>query len=328
MKLETRPVTEALDTVLVHNIVYPSGRKAIRKGTLLRADHLAQLQKLGHQNVMVAVLEAGDVRENTAAERIARALQSEHFQLTRATGGRVNLQAQVDGLLEIEASRLLTLNNLPGITLATRPHHAVIGPGQATHQAATLKIIPYAIHHSKLDRALDLAPGILRLRALPQGKKAALLLTGHPKTHPKLQTDFEPPTRTRLERLHAQLETVVCMAQETAAIKQAAARLAETHDLLVIAGQTSIMDQDDLTPHALRQAGAEVTVHGAPVEPGNLMAVAYFPGTPVLCAPGCARSLNHNVVDLLLPRLLLGDHLTQGDIAAWGLGGLLEKVWL
>jgi molybdopterin biosynthesis enzyme len=114
--------------------------------------------------------------------------------------------------------------------------------------------------------------------------------------------------------------------QDHAAIQEAAARLAAEVDLLIIAGQTSIMDEDDITLRALRDAGAEVVTYGAPVEPGNLLSLAYFPATPVLCAPGCARGLNYNVVDILLPRLLLGDILTPMDVAALGLGGLLVKT--
>ncbi len=84
------------------------------------------------------------------------------------------------------------------------------------------------------------------------------------------------------------------------------------------------MDPDDLPLRALRAIGAQVTVYGAPVDPGNLLAIAYRDETPILCAPGCARSLSYNVVDLVLPRLLTGDQLDQSKIAALGLGGLLR----
>ncbi|HBY95303.1 MAG TPA: molybdopterin-binding protein, partial [Chloroflexi bacterium] len=100
-------------------------------------------------------------------------------------------------------------------------------------------------------------------------------------------------------------------------------RLAEQVDLLIVAGQTSIMDEEDITPRALRAAGATLELHGAPVEPGNLLALAYFPRTPVMCAPGCARSPSHNVVDMVLPRLLTGERLGRAEIAELGLGGLL-----
>jgi hypothetical protein len=43
----------------------------------------------------------------------------------------------------------------------------------------------------------------------------------------------------------------------------------------------------------------------------------------VLGAPGCVRSRDTNIVDLLLPRLLAGESITRQDIVALGHGGLL-----
>ncbi len=327
--MEERPVSDSVGTLLAHNVADADGRRVLKKGTRLAEEHLARLTELGHSQVMVAVLEADDVHENEAALTLAETLQTDQMRLTRVTGGRVNLVAEVDGLLEVDPERLLELNLLPGITLATVPPHTVIGPNQKTAQVATLKIIPYAVRARDLNRALELArprPGVVEVRPLPPGRRAAVLLTGEASAHDKIHADFVPPTQTRLERLGAELAAVEAIPQELEAIREAAGRLAKESDLLIVAGQTSIMDEDDTTPRALREAGAEVVVHGAPVEPGNLLALAYFPNTPVLCAPGCARGLSHNVVDILLPRLLLGDRLDRADIAALGLGGLLVKT--
>jgi molybdenum cofactor cytidylyltransferase len=329
MRLEERAISEAAGTILVHNVVDADGRRTLKKGTRLAPEHLSRLSELGHFSVLVAALEDDDVLEDEAALTLAGALQTDGLRLTHVTGGRVNLVAELDGLLEVDAGRLLELNLLPGITLATLPHRSVLGPNQSTTQVATLKIIPYAVRRADLDRALALAharPGILEIRPFPPGSRTALLLTGEASAYEKLRADFVPPIRTRLERLGATLVTVEAVPQESAAIREAAARLAAQVDLLIVAGQTSIMDTEDTTLSALRQAGAQVALHGAPVEPGNLLALAYFPDTPVLCAPGCARGLSYNVVDMVLPRLLLGDRLERADIAALGLGGLLVKT--
>jgi molybdenum cofactor cytidylyltransferase len=329
VRLEEQAVAGAAGTILVHNVADADGRRVLKKGTRLTEEHLDRLAELGHSKVLVAVLEEDDVLENDAAVGLAEALRTDGLRLSRVTGGRVNLVAEVDGLLEVEAERLLELNMVPGITLATVPPRTVIGPNQKTAQAATLKIIPYAVPRRDLERALALArlrPGIVEVRPLPTGRRAAMLLTGEPSAHDKVRADFVPPTQSRLERLGTALVAVEAVPQDRATIQEAASRLAAGADLLIIAGQTSIMDEDDTTPRALRDAGAEVVAYGAPVEPGNLLTLAYLRDTPVLCAPGCARGLNHNVVDILLPRLLLGDRLERVDIAALGLGGLLVKT--
>ena len=329
MRLEERAISETAGTLLMHNVASADGKRVLKKGILLGEEEIAQLAEMGRATVEVAVLEADDVHEDEAALALAGAMQTEELFLSRAAGGRVNLRTTVDGLLEVDADRLLELNMLPGITLATRQPHTVVGPNQESDNIGTLKIIPYAVRRSDLDRALELAsarPGMVEVRAFQPGRRAALLLVGDPAVHDKLRASFEPPTRTRLERLGAELVAVEGVAQEEDAIAVAAARLASTSDLLIIAGQTSIMDQDDTTLRALRRAGAGLTLSGAPVEPGNLLALAYLPDAPVLCAPGCAKGLKRNVMDLVLPRLLLGDRLERRDIAALGLGGFLTAA--
>jgi molybdenum cofactor cytidylyltransferase len=329
MRLEERPIADAAGTILMRNLADASGNRILKKGTFLGEEQLDELAGMGLSVLHVAVLEESDVHEDEAALALAEAMQTRDLYLSRPVGGRVNLRANVDGLLEVDAERLIELNLLPGITLGTRRQHTVVGPRQATDNVGTLKIVPFAIHRRDLDQALALTrarPGVVEVRSFQPGRLAALLLVGDPAVHDKLRDAFEPPTRTRLERLGAELAFVEGVPEEEAAISRAADRLAGMVDLLIIAGQTSIMDEEDITLRALRRAGAVATLSGAPVEPGNLLALAYLPGTPVMCAPGCAKGLRRNVVDLVLPRLLLGDRLERHDIAALALGGFLTAA--
>ena len=329
MRFEERAISDAAGAILLHNVADADGKRVLRKGILLSGEDLAALAGAGIETVEVAVLEQDDVHEDEAARALAAAMQTDELELAPSAGGRVNLRATVDGLLEIDAERLLAFNMLRGIALATRRQHTVVGPNQATDNVATMKIVPYAIRRDDLDRALELAlarPGMIEVRAFQPGRRAALMLVGEPAVHDKLRESFEAPTRTRLEGLAAVLAIVEGVEQEEGAIAEAAVRLAADVDLLIIAGQTSVMNEEDSTLRALRQAGAELTLSGAPVEPGNLLALAYLPDTPVLCAPGCARGLRRNVMDVVLPRLLLGDRLDRSEVAALGLGGFLTAA--
>jgi molybdenum cofactor cytidylyltransferase len=94
--------------------------------------------------------------------------------------------------------------------------------------------------------------------------------------------------------------------------------------MLIVAGQTSIMDEHDVVLAGLQDIGATVILHGAPVDPGNLLALAAMGEKPILCAPGCARSMATNVVDLILPRMLAGEALDREEMARLALGGLLH----
>jgi hypothetical protein len=229
MRLEERPVAEAAGTILMHNIADPDGKRAMKKGTRLNEEHLARLAAAGHQTVPVAVLEADDAHEDEAAVALASALLREHLEAAPPDGGRVNLRAQVDGLLEIDAERLFDVNMIPGITIATRRQHTVVGPNQDTDNIATIKIIPFAVPRRDLNRAITLAGGgrgIIELRPFAPGRRAAMLFVGESAVHGKLHNEYQAPTETRLKRLGAELSALEDVVQDEAAIAEAAARLA------------------------------------------------------------------------------------------------------
>jgi hypothetical protein len=329
MRQERRAVADAAGTILASNLADGTGSRVLRKGTLLSEEHLTQLAEMGRSNVDVLVLDAEDVHEDEAAMALAHALQTGPMILSRPAGGRVNLRTRQDGLLQVDAERLLELNLIRGIALATRRPGAVVGPSQETDNLASVKIVPFAVPRRLLDQAVALAvrrPGIVDVRPFQTGRRVAMLLVGEPSAHEKLRSEYLPATHARLERMRAELITIETVEPEAASIGEAARRLAETVDLIIVASQTSVQDEEDTILAGLRSAGAESTLSGAPVEPGNLLALAYFPRTPVLCAPGCAKGLKRSVMDLVLPRLLLGDRLDRRDVAALGLGGFLTPT--
>ena len=115
------------------------------------------------------------------------------------------------------------------------------------------------------------------------------------------------------------------MDRATAALAEALCRqIKRGCELVLLAGETSTMDYNDVAPRAVRQAGGQVVVVGAPVEPGNLLMLASIDETPVVGLPGCARSPKENVVDRVLPALLAGERVSAADVAGMGHGGLVE----
>jgi molybdenum cofactor cytidylyltransferase len=100
-------------------------------------------------------------------------------------------------------------------------------------------------------------------------------------------------------------------------------------EIILLAGETAVMDPRDITPRAIELAGGRIECVGAPVDPGNLLVLGYRGerrAVAILAAPGCARSRKTNVIDWVLPRLLVGERLRRADLVALGHGGLLEDV--
>ncbi len=327
MKFESVPVEQATGLILGHNVAGEGGRRVLRKGKELFAADVAALAALGRRSVHVARLEPGDVEENAAAKRIADAAAGDGLRLSRPSTGRVNLYARALGLLRVDRGRLRRLNASDGVTLATLREHAVAREGK---MVATLKIIPYALPEPAVLSAEEAAAGLLHLTELPP-RRVGLILSGSPTARERIVRGFRDSLGPRLEALGANLGTVdfVSLDDDAGEERLAASitrQLEAGAELLILAGETAIMDRHDVAPRAVERAGGEVECFGAPVDPGNLLLLAYRGDVPIAGAPGCARSPKRNIVDLVLPRLLAGDRLTRDDVAEFGHGGLLEDV--
>jgi molybdenum cofactor cytidylyltransferase len=329
MKFEPVPLSEAGGKILGHNIAGADGRRLLRKGKPLTDIDIETLRALGRVSVYAAVMEADDVDENTAARRVAEAICGAGLRMTGSASGRVNLLAEEMGILRVDVERLAQINECEGITLATLLNHS---PVQARQIAATVKVIPYAVPESILSRAEAIAGGskpLVRVDALPSSS-VGMILSGSTSVHQKLVNDFAP-LRDRIERLGSELTRTDFVALEDESDEAALADMLRLQvstgmRMILLAGETAIMDEQDIIPRAIERAGGRVESVGAPVDPGNLLMLAYLGDVPVVGAPGCARSRKINIVDWILPRLLAGDRLTRADIIRLGHGGLLQDV--
>ena len=329
MKFEPVPVSEAEGKILGHNIASANGERLLRKGKPLTQADLAKLRALGRTSVYVAEMEADDVDENTAARRVAQAICGPGLHITGVASGRANLLSNEMGILRVDVDRLAQINECNGITLATLLTHS---PLQARQIVATVKIIPYALPESVVSLVETIgagSPQIVRVDSLaPQ--PVGMILSGSTSLQQKLTSDFAP-LRGRIEGLGSAVTRTDFVALEDEQDESALAEMLQQQissgvRMILIAGETAIMDTHDIVPRAVERAGGFVESVGAPVDPGNLLMLAYLNGVPVVGAPGCARSRKTNIVDWILPRLLVGDTLTRRDIVELGHGGLLQDV--
>lgn len=317
--------------ILGHNIAGPDGQRLLRKGKALTPTDIETLRAMGHRSVYVAELEPGDIGEDDAARALATLVMGDGLLTSFAGGGRMNLLAAQLGIIRVDIERLNRINQIEGLTIATVANHSVVATKQ---MAATIKVIPFAVPEPAIEAARRICAerndAIIRVDALPS-RRVVMILSGMPSVRERVIGDFEPAIRARIEALGSQLTAVDYVPLESEdderTLAQALVRHAQTGaQLVVLAGETAIMDRRDIVPRAVERANGEVTCFGAPVDPGNLLMVAYLGNLPILGAPGCARSRKVNVVDWVLPRLLAGDRLTRTDITSLGVGGLLEEI--
>jgi len=335
MKFSPTPLSLAAGKILGHNIAGLDGHRLLKKGKPLTGDDLRALSAIGRETVYVAELEPDDVGENDAARRVgdailAGAVAGRNLRSVGPSAGRLNLHATGLGILRVDVDRLAQINDCEGLTVATLMTNTPVKPKD---MVATVKVIPYALPETSVRHAERIATATtdaLISVDLLNPRPVSLIFSGSPSLQEKLNTDFSP-LRERIESLGSHIATTDYIPLEDA---QGEALLAEIlcrqfhagSKLIILAGETAIMDRHDIVPRALERAGGTVEVVGVPVDPGNLLMLGYLHGIPILGAPGCARSKKTNIVDWVLPRLLAGDRLVRRDFISLGHGGLLEDT--
>ncbi len=324
MKVEKVPIVNAVGHILLHNQAGPDGRKAVKKGQLLTEQDILTLESLGKTEVYIATLAEDDVDENTAARSVGELMVSEHILLSSVTTGRANLIAGSPGLFKTKPDALLELNDNAGITFATVPNNSLVQPKKII---GTVKIIPYGLPRDRLTAATTIVKEHTPLVELKPFvvAQAVLITSGSMAAREKVVAGFTPVLRSRLAAYNTQLIEGPYVPEDEQEIGRALrAAIASGAEMILIAGETSIMDADDITPRAIKAIGAEIVHYGVPVEPGNLLLLAYYNQIPIVGAPGCAKSKDYNVVDMVLPRLAAGEHLTRRDLIELGHGGYLQ----
>jgi molybdenum cofactor cytidylyltransferase len=329
MLFGTYPVESAAGAILAHGV--RAGEVSFRKGRLLAAPDIAALARAGVRTVTVARLEAGDVREDEAAARIAKAIAGggaagNGVRIGAAFTGRANLYALQAGLALIDAQRLDLLNRLDeAITCAALAPFACVTPRR---MLATVKISPFAALDDSVARAESLLGGQPAIRIAPfRAHRAALISTCLPGTKPQLLDKNRAALDARLTPLESEIAFERRVAHESdelaGAIRAAAAQRC---DPILVFGASAISDRRDVIPAALEQAGGRVIAFGMPVDPGNLLLMGDLHGQRVVGLPGCARSPKQNGFDFVLWRLLAGLPVGRDEIASMGVGGLLAET--
>ncbi len=327
MKFGPVPLNQAEGAMLVHGQTL--GGQRYRKGHILDAADISQLTTAGVSEITVAIFEDGDIDENTAASRLAKAATGTGIRAGIAGTGRVNLFAREAGLAMLDPDAVDRINRVDeGITISTlHPFDRV----EAEQIVATIKIIPFAVSEAHLVEAETAAmaagdDGLVSLRAYRQ-RSVGLIQTDLPGLPSKVLAKTENVVRDRIEALGSTLSTVVTVEHDLIAIDAALHGLVGSGaELVLIVGASATTDRRDVIPAAITQAGGTIEHFGMPVDPGNLTVLARIVDVPVLALPGSARSPRLGGNDLVLERIMADIPVDGAQIMGLGVGGLLKEI--
>ena len=317
--------TEAVGHVLCHDMtqIIPGVTKdaVFRKGHVVREEDIPVLLSIGKEHLYVWEKDDTKYHENEAADILRELCQNEYMKATEPKEGKVELIAETDGLFLVDEERLLRVNRLGEMMIATRHGNFPVKRGD---KLAGTRIIPLVIEKEKMEEARKAAGEEPILKLLPyQKKKAGIVTTGSEVFYGRIQDKFGPVIREKLAEFGVEVMGQTILSDEadkiTAAIND---WLDQGADFVVCTGGMSV-DPDDTTPTAIKQTGAEIVSYGAPVLPGAMFLLAYTKdGRPIMGLPGCVMYAKRTIFDLVLPKVMADVEVTREDLAKLGMGGL------
>ena len=319
------PTRQAVGHVLCHDLtqIIPGVTKdaRFRKGHIVAPEDIPVLLSMGKEHLYVWEKTPGMLHEDEAAARLCALARNEHMTASQPKEGKIELTAAAAGLFRVDVERLFAVNSQDEVMIATRHTNSVVHPGD---KLAGMRVIPLVVAEETVRSAEAAAGDRPLLELLPFVRTtAAVIATGNEVFSGRIQDQFTPVLVDKLAALGVSVRSQVKVPDDRARIVaavQAAHRSGA--DVILCTGGMSV-DPDDQTPGAIRAAGVDVVSYGAPVLPGAMFLLGYFPdGTPVMGLPGCVMYAKATIFDLILPRVLCNVPVTRADLARLGHGGL------
>jgi molybdenum cofactor synthesis domain-containing protein len=320
-------VEDAVGTVLCHDItrIIPGQSKGpgFRRGHVVRPEDIAELRKIGKEHLYVFDLADGYVHEDDAARRIASAAAGSGLRLSDPEEGKITFTAAMDGVVEIDAERLLSINSLGDILFATVHGNQLAARGR---KLAGVRVLPLAVPESLIREAeqlLEASGPIIRVRSL-KPQRVGIVVTGSEVYNGLIEDKFGPVVRDKFRSYGSTIIGKRLVSDDQTMTARAIRDfLDDGAEFIVVTGGMSV-DPDDCTPAAIRATGAEVVNYGAPIFPGAMFMLARVGNVPVLGLPGCVMYYRASIFDIVVPRLLCGLDVTRDDILSLGYGGFCE----
>jgi len=323
MRAQTVGIQESVGRILSNTIFNPGGRKLLAKGHIMCEQDIELLATEGMNQIWVTQLEEGEIGEDDAVAAVAREIGCGCMEIRLVSGGRANLYATEDCCLLVDEELLKQINCTSSVVIATAMNFSYARAGQ---RIATTKSAPFAVASSQIDALVSMLKerGPM-IQARPIRQPSVGVLYTDPVAGERAEQIFDGVVRQRLERYGVSHPMVLNSVEEEGNVSRSLRALLRARPTAVlIASTTSPAGPDDVVGRAMARVECHIEKYLAPVEPGNLLMLGYRDETPIISAPGCFRSLKHNVVDLVLPPMLARYRLSGWELAALGHGGLLS----
>lgn len=321
MKKRKIAVENSIGKVLPHDMtrIVPGKFKGpvFRKGHIIRKTDIRKFLEIGKEEIWTLQVSKNEYHEDEAAERL-KALSGKNVITKGPSEGKVTFIADRGGFLMVDRKAVNRINRNRKIVFTTRHSFMPVKKGETI---AGIRIIPLAISGSRIKRILDSARKGKPLNIFPYRKKeVGLIITGSEIKKGKIEDEFRAIISGKVEQYGSRIRKVRILGDNKESIRKEILRMKKSCDFIIITGGMSV-DPGDVTPGAIRAAGAQIVSYGAPILPGNMFLAAYLDNIPVFGIPACAVFYKITAFDLFLPMALSGIRITRENIVQRGYGG-------
>lgn len=299
-----------------------------RKGHIVTREDIPVLLSVGKDQLYVWEKEEGMLHENDAAEILCGMCRGEHMACSEVKEGKIELSAECDGLLKVNARGIKAVNEFGQMMIASRHGNFAVRKGD---KLCGTRIIPLVIEEEKMRKAekacMDATGGAPILQLLPFAhKKVGIVTTGNEVYYGRIQDTFTPVLEEKFGEFDTEIIAHETWNDDDTKVTEAILRMIDGGaDIVCCTGGMSV-DPDDKTPLAIKNTGARIVSYGAPVLPGAMFLLAYYEAkdrtVAIMGLPGCVMYAKRTIFDLVLPRIMANDEVTAEELAALGEGGL------
>ncbi len=319
-----RVPTRLVGSVLTRDLTV--GGRRWSKGRRLSADDLLALAASDPgPPVTVVIPEPGELHEDDAAVRLARAVAGPNLDVRGPNQSRLDLVASTAGVVNVQVAELERLNRLDPLEVFTVFDGQIVDRGDLV---ASVKVAPHIVDAAVVEAGARIAgfgsQPIVWVAAFVSRRVGVVVKESVRAT---ARERFEASVRAKVAGLGSQIIDIVYVDDEPDAVEAALGRFvrgADTADLILTAGSAST-DPEDAFFTAIDALGGRIVRRGVPSHPGSMLWLARVGHTAILGLPTCGAYSKATAVDLLLPRLLSGEPASEKTVAKLGHGGILTR---
>lgn len=324
---------DAVGMVLCHDITQiikgVTKDAVFRKGHIIKEEDIPVLLSVGKDTIYIWENDESMLHENEAADILCSLAENENMHRGQIKEGKIELIADVDGLLKVDSAGMKVVNSFGQMMIASRHGNFSVKAGD---KLCGTRIIPLVIEKEKMlvvkDAVEKVTGGKPILSLLPfKKKKVGLITTGNEVFYGRIEDTFSPVIEEKFAEFGCEISCHETFEDNDKKVTDCILRMIEEGcDVICCTGGMSV-DPDDRTPLAIKNTGAKVVSYGAPVLPGAMFMLAYYESLngrviPIMGLPGCVMYSKRTIFDLVLPRIMADDQVDERELAALGEGGL------